>query len=40
MSTWVEVAAESEFQHSDRKLVDLGGNLQIGLFSVTMVFSR
>lgn len=32
MSTWVEVAAESEFQHADRKLVDLGGNLQIGLF--------
>jgi 3-phenylpropionate/trans-cinnamate dioxygenase ferredoxin subunit len=34
MSTWVEVATESEFEQTDRKLVDLGGSLQIGLFKL------
>lgn len=32
MSKWVEVASVAEFNHTDRKLVDLGGNLQIGVF--------
>lgn len=32
MSRWVEVADETEFASSDRKLVDLGGAQQIGLF--------
>lgn len=32
MSEWREVALESEFQQTDRKLVDLGGTHQIGLF--------
>ncbi len=32
MGKWVEVAAETEFVDTDRKLVDLGGHLQIGLF--------
>lgn len=32
MGNWVEVATEAEFADTDRKLVDLGGNLQIGLF--------
>lgn len=34
MSDWVEVAAEDEFKETDRKLVDLGGALQIGLFKL------
>lgn len=32
MSEWREVALESEFQQTDRKLVDLGGIHQIGVF--------
>lgn len=32
MGNWVEVAEESEFAGNDRKLVDLGGTLQIALF--------
>lgn len=32
MSEWIEVADVSEFQQNDRKLVDLGGVNQIGLF--------
>ncbi|MCZ7592492.1 MAG: Rieske 2Fe-2S domain-containing protein [Kiritimatiellae bacterium] len=32
MSEWVEVATEEEFQTTDRKLVNLGGRKQIGLF--------
>ena len=38
MSKWVEVAAVSEFNHTDRKLVDLGGALQIGLFKCDQDF--
>lgn len=34
MKTWVEAAKVSEFNESDRKLVDLGGSTQIGLFKV------
>lgn len=34
MSTWTEAATEAEFAHTDRKLVDLGGALQIGLFKL------
>ncbi|MCO5045231.1 MAG: non-heme iron oxygenase ferredoxin subunit [Kiritimatiellae bacterium] len=34
MSEWVEVAKESEFVSKDRKLVDLGGTDQIGLFKL------
>lgn len=30
--TWVEVASTSDFAQTDRKLVDLGGDLQIALF--------
>ncbi len=29
---WVEVASTAEFETSDRKLVDLGGDKQIGIF--------
>jgi 3-phenylpropionate/trans-cinnamate dioxygenase ferredoxin subunit len=32
MGAWFEVATEAEFDRTDRKLVDLGGALQIGLF--------
>lgn len=35
MSDWVEVAREDEFQQTDRKLVDLGGLNQIGLFKLS-----
>lgn len=31
---WQEVALESEFAEQDRKLVDCGGEKQIGLFKV------
>ena len=31
---WQEAAAESEFESTDRKLLDLGGEKQIGLFKV------
>jgi 3-phenylpropionate/trans-cinnamate dioxygenase ferredoxin subunit len=31
-STWIEVASTSDFEKTDRKLVDLGGDRQIGLF--------
>ena len=31
---WIEVAEISEFEHTDRKLVDLGGDKQIGLFKL------
>ena len=34
MSDWVEVADVSEFNEFDRKLVDLGGDKQIGLFKL------
>ena len=34
MSDWVEVAEISEFKETDRKLVDLGGDRQIGLFKL------
>ena len=34
MKKWVEAGRVSEFSEDDRKLVDLGGNLQIGLFHV------
>ena len=34
MAKWVEVAIETEFAESDRKMVDLGGREQIGLFKV------
>ena len=34
MGTWKEAADESEFATSDRKLVDFGGSLQIGLYKV------
>jgi len=35
MSGWIEVAAVEEFKHTDRKLVDLGGQHQIGLFKLS-----
>ena len=34
MRKWVKAGDLSEFDESDRKLVDLGGSLQIGLFKV------
>ena len=34
MSEWIEVAEVTEFQDTDRKLVDLGGVNQIGLFKL------
>ena len=34
MSEWIEVAEAAEFQTTDRKLVDLGGANQIGLFKL------
>lgn len=34
MSQWVEVATEEEFQQTDRKMVDLGGTNQVGLFKL------
>ena len=34
MGTWKEAADISEFAASDRKLVDFGGTLQIGLYKV------
>lgn len=38
MSAWIEVASVSEFDETDRKLVDLGGNLQIGIFKCGQEF--
>jgi nitrite reductase/ring-hydroxylating ferredoxin subunit len=38
MKKWVKAAAQGEFEDSDRKMVDLGGNLQIGLFKVDGAF--
>lgn len=35
MSEWIEVADVDEFKHTDRKLIDLGGNYQIGLFKLS-----
>ena len=34
MSRWVEVAKVAEFENADRKLVELDGPLQIGLFKL------
>lgn len=34
MAEWIEVARTEDFQLTDRKLVDLGGHQQIGLFKV------
>ena len=34
MSEWVEIADIEEFKNTDRKLVDLGGQYQIGLFKL------
>lgn len=34
MSTWIEIATVDEFKETDRKLVDLGGQHQIGLFKI------
>lgn len=34
MKKWVEAAKEADFENTDRTMVDLGGNLQIGLFNV------
>lgn len=34
MAEWVEAATEAEFAETDRKLVDLGGMNQVGLFKV------
>ncbi|MGA1193075.1 MAG: non-heme iron oxygenase ferredoxin subunit [Kiritimatiellia bacterium] len=34
MSDWIEIADVSEFAQTDRKLVDLGGQHQIGLFKL------
>jgi nitrite reductase/ring-hydroxylating ferredoxin subunit len=31
---WKDVATTADFTHTDRKLVDLGGNHQIGIFKV------
>lgn len=33
-ATWREAAGESEFDASDRKMVDFGGEKQVGLFKV------
>lgn len=38
MKKWVKAADVSEFRESDRKMVDLGGKLQIGLFNVDGAF--
>jgi nitrite reductase/ring-hydroxylating ferredoxin subunit len=38
MADWMEAAEVSEFEQADRKLVDLGGTLQIGLFKVQEKF--
>lgn len=35
MSQWHQVADVNEFQQTDRKLVDLGGTHQIGLFKLS-----
>ena len=34
MKKWVEAARIEEFAESDRKLVDLGGKLQVGMYKV------
>ncbi len=34
MSDWIEIADINEFETTDRKLVDLGGQHQIGLFKL------
>lgn len=34
MSEWIEVAQLEEFKQTDRKLVDLGGVHQIGIFKL------
>lgn len=34
MADWKEAADVSEFAHADRKLVDFGGTLQIGLYKI------
>ena len=34
MKKWIEVASLEEFKDTDRKMVDLGGMNQIGLFKV------
>jgi 3-phenylpropionate/trans-cinnamate dioxygenase ferredoxin subunit len=34
MGTWKEAADVSEFTATDRKLVDFGGTLQIGLYKI------
>jgi len=34
MTEWIEIADVEEFKHTDRKLVDLGGAHQIGLFKL------
>jgi len=34
MSEWIEVADVEEFRKTDRKLIDLGGAYQIGLFKL------
>ena len=34
MSKWVEAADVSEFEKTDRKVVDLGGDRQVGLFKL------
>lgn len=34
MAKWIEVASADEFANTDRKLVDLGGTLQIALFKL------
>ena len=35
MKKWVQASPVSDFDSVDRKMVDLGGNLQIGLFKVS-----
>lgn len=34
MAEWIEIANVEEFKDTDRKLVDLGGQYQVGLFKV------
>lgn len=34
MKKWIEAATLDEFEGTDRKMVDLGGSQQIGLFKV------
>ncbi len=38
LKKWTEAAAVDEFEETDRKMIDLGGSRQIGLFKVDGAF--